>query len=787
MIVSAERVLDSSNQVTRKWRVMTDGGIVVRIDPESVSSMTAAAKETGESKQTIRAAISRAAGVDEPPKPFTVFAGQREFSDVDPLLALDEACRASSPDTFLRWEGTLAVCAADIDVKHGTTFAEHGLTDLAAATACERAWVTQSGGLRLVFTAHDDITAAERAAAAVLLSDVARDPRVHRVEFLPRTRPPAGYAHVGAGTLGHTIAWAEGKAAATVEQHQIDGYLARRGLQIGQRVPHTYCPVNPGETSSARDPVMVNEAGLYCFRCDGTEGEGFRSYAYLIEGVKHEPHPLCESARRRVHWAHMAAVMRVEWPESFPWHFAEWAYKGLCKALGCDDQALDLVFDSDFHWLRGEGGAWLHSQSLQPEGIERALPTLSWTRGKPALVASAANTGILKGYRPVRPVSVVLRPDALNGVVPLQKPRKIPIQLDREDALPWDEAFTVLARDFVGISEVYLKSLLVACVCAEAGARPVGLLVTGTSGSAKSTTTHVAAGLLGATVGTARISAPAEDWRRMIGQALASGMRPILVNEIDKVAGLRAHSPKLLDLAHPHQYRPLYGADVLTPFRAPLVLTGITIPQMFLDSPELGRRYRLLDLRSRVRQEWDALDPLHWREGRSEREISLDIESDRPRVADSLVMWAVDFARGHSHKWESAARALGLPEAHRADDEAHEIREEALRALFDHVCGRGAPRRYSDSSQFPADRGWVELTEVPAVREILMPDVVGPNVDPRYICGRDLAATDWAGLLDVPELRFESRIRGGCWVGRFVQGGRKSPVRNEMIVLGHPS
>ncbi len=761
-MISAAPIKDSGNEDTGKWRV-TSGDVTIRVDPESVNSMRAAVKELGITRNQIRAAIKRAEEPGDSREPFVVHADGETYSDEIPLRALDAACCSGAK--FLRWAGVDTLCAVDVDVREA--FSDDELHRVVRACAPERAWLSRGGGLRLVFLARD-FSAYERAVGAVLLSEIALDSRVVRVEFLPRTRPPGGRVTKDAGTLSHAIGFAEGRCAEVVEDSAVDQWLGDRGISVGERVDHTFCPVSPGPTDSARDPVVVLDGGLYCFRCSGQTGDGFRSFAWILEGRTHTPHPVCESARERVHWAHMAEVMRADWPDTLPWAVAEPGYRGLCRALGAEDTEIASIFDPYWTWLRGEGGTWLNGLTMEPEGIDKALPALSWTRGLSTRVASSQNAGPLAGYRPVRPVSVVLRPEALNGVVPLQKPRAVPIQLDRGDAMPWGESFGELAGDFTGINETYVKALLSACACAEIGARPVALVITGPSGSAKSTTAAVVSGLLGAAMATVRIDTEPEAWRRQIGQALASGARPLLLNEIDKVHGLRKHSTKLLDLAHPHQYRPLHGVDVLTPFRAPLVITGINLPPMFRESPEMGRRYRHLRLAARVGSEWDALDPGSWRDS-------------HPRAADSLIMWALEFCRAHAHCWEDIAGTLGLPEAHKGDPEENEIRRTAMRALYDH-CRDVEGRTMSDATRFPSEHGWVVMDGIPAIVEVLMPMQVG-NVDPRFILNQDLSATDWYAVLGVPGVGFEARIHYSHWVGRFVQAGgnRNARLMNESL------
>lgn len=621
-----------------------------------------------------------------------------------------------------------------------------------------------------------------RAAAAVVLLDIAAHHAVTGVELLANTRAPTGevWTDTGAG-LAWAVACAEGGELSEAEEEEVEGWLAANGLTRGQRASHDLCPIDPCHVSGD-DPVIALDSGVWCHRCHGVNGVGFVGYAQLLGVRDPEPLPVLEAARNAAHWGHVSIVLRSSWSSKVPWWVARVAYEALVE-----EDSREAVFQSDWVWFRSESGAWINPRSGNGEGVRKALASLSWSKGVAARMVLAENPGPLPGVTPVRPCGVCLRPDAVpEGVVSWQ--RRPDVDPWREDVLGWDVAFGRLCDDFPGCSEVYLQSCLVLMVCAEAGDGQYQLLVTGTSGTAKSTIPRIAAGIVGSDPATLRIDVGVEEWRRQVGQALESGQRPMILNEVDKVRGVRSHIGKLLDLSDPHQWRPLYGSDIQSPWRAPLICTAVTAPEIFGES-EMGRRFRHIDLLSRV-PSWYGRKLEGWRRMVDPGERSLGTKPGRGwRVlcADSLLAWALGFAADHGYRWDDCADALGVPHSDRADDGEADVSDEAYKGLWDYCCGQG--RVVSTSQRWRACHGWVDLTSdrARAVLDPLRPDVAD-GVSESYVLGRILASVDWTGILGVA-CKFEARSRGHEFVGRFRAPGsgdegsmRQNWVSNEHIV-----
>lgn len=744
-------MIDCSPDRSQKGKVVVSlGGRSVRVDPLSPISIRRAADELGVPEADVRAALFP----PEEPIEFTVWNGDAAYSAAEPLDALDAALAAAQPDDFLRWSKRNTLCAVDIDVHAARSAA--WLAELADTSGARRAWLTKSGGGRLIFAGKG---AEGMAAAAVVLLDWGAPDWVERVELLANTRAPRGDV---LRLLGADIDWlrarAVGDALSDFDRDEVDAYLQREGLSRG-RNSHDLCPIAPGEGAGKGDPVFVGDNGVYCHRCAGVNGDGWRPWARLL-GVAQEPHPLILAARERVHWAHQRIVMRSTWSSKVPWWVARCAYEAL---LGEDAEG---VFNRDWHWFRSEGGAWINPRTGSGETAGEAINTLSWTQGDATRRAQARNASPLAGVVPVRPVSVCLRPDVVpEGVVIWQ--RRDDVDPFRDGLLSWEAAFSRLCEDFPGCDPLYLKLCLVAAVCAEGGKGKYALLVTGTSGSAKSTVPRLAAGILGADSADLRIDVSAEEWGRQVGQALESGARPLMVNELDKVPNFRKHLDKLLRLQDPHQWRPLYGSDIKSAWRSPLIVTGVIKPEAF-EEAEAGRRFRHLHLLEKV-PSWYGRELEGWRMELDAGERSLGLkpgEGWRVLVADSLLRWAVDFAAEHGNDWDTCADALGVRGSDGSDVEDREVVLEAYRAIFNHCCS-SYDATPSTSARYPAEHHWVDLTSEAAskILEPIMPDHDDVRTQ-RFILRKQLESFNWSGFLGV-KMICEVRLHRRAFVGRF--------------------
>ena len=422
------------------------------------------------------------------------------------------------------------------------------------------------------------------------------------------------------------------------------------------------------------------------------------------------------------------------------------AYKAILKSLGAEEDAVKEILRPEWHWKRTECGGWL-SPGGTIQGIKTAIRSLPWCKGHPARMAQAENADPLAGFVPVRPVDILLRPDAVpKDVRPLI--RRPDIKWAESTVDPKD-AWAALGEQFPGINETYVKALIGGAACAEPGGNMQGLLVTGVTGSAKTATAHIVAGFMGGTHASIRLQSESEAFRRQIGEALSHGDRILLIDEVDKLYQFKGnHVPKILSLQEVHRYRPLFGVDVAARWRSTLVCTAVSIPEAFR-APEMGRRFRHLRLNAPVGP-WSLSDPRKY-----------------PQVVDSVIRDCVDLAGSVGFSWASLCDVLGL----RNTDELDEGEDTLYSDFYEYVTAADAP--LSPHTKYNGASGWVDLMTERGhkVTEPLMVDV-GPRRDPKFATGRDLEAYNWSKIVG-KHVECQVRKHGfGIWVARFLDGVR---------------
>lgn len=604
---------------------------------------------------------------------------------------LDDALLRAQGDLFA-WDGTDGLAALDFDVRGGEGFndAEVGLlVDEQPAPLPYVGWRTKSGGVRLIFRALGSLTARARACLYLLLTDLARDPRVIRVELLHRSRRPPGgsrviYAqtHSGVSDLRGRILALGGESACTMEE--IQRWLEERGLGYG-RHHHRHCPIAPSE-GEHRDPVHVGEEGVYCHLCSGNLGRGWRSWAALIGKVDTiDQDPLATLATGWVHWAHAKWILRASY-SAVPDGLLKSGYDALLQVCHPDEPDLRArVFDPSLAFVRGET-CWLRDSDWKPHdsigpGSLRMLP---WVNGSPARVDFAMGTGDLKGYVPIVPIShLIVRPEWHHPVVYV--PRQVRSCSDGPP-LTWEEIRAEVREVMFGAPEEWLTvvlALVVGSIRAQrAGAMPPISILYGPSGSGKGAAVAAAEGILGAGRCGINLSArDAQDVASSIGVGLEAGAPILFGDELGKMRDFWSKSAPLLSLCDTHSWRKLYSGQVTSPVRSHVVLACSTLPRGITTMPEFDRRVAVFALPSteaELYRAWETRVDAAW----GVASLSRLRESPRgSRLAEGMILCA----RAHVPDeallpWGVQARQFGSSSL--ADDDESRLQTDLVRQLY---------------------------------------------------------------------------------------------------------
>lgn len=658
-------------------------------------------------------------------------------------------------------------------------------------------WVTHGVGVRLIVLGSD----AEDAEARAALAALSLGPE-WSVEDKADTRHPRGRHPNRPGATcsepvfepADTTPVSFSKTAADPEAAK--EWLATRGMVVGGRYNHELCLIDPAHKSEGK-PVSVLKHGIYCFSCSG-RAVSFRGIAkpgYVpfgrIVGRGAELSLVATMASKFVHWAHAKVVLKWHYPRAGD-SVLRAAYRAALKSFvrGEGDTRDMRALLADLRVVRGHG-VWLHVEALEQIKLTpRTLECMPWSCdaakvetesdeetddekpkfavvGVPPRIDLALSPFRLDGYVPIRTVrGAVLRPDlvAEDEAVALVHPSKgEPVELLRgRGLLPFDEAMGLLDKSFPGVQADYLMALLAGVVCAEGGGRPVLLQAVGPTGSGKGETVRLAAAALGDQVVKLVLDAESlEKWRRELGSALIGGRRILMVDEIGKVRRLGTYMRALLEISSEVSWRPLFmSADVLTPFRALIVLAHLSVPEVLASAPEYVRRVRLVRLMRRV-PDWSATcggDTAAWRSASPEH----------ARILNSLLTHAVALAARNDYSWDRVADEIGL--VHPDDGEAF-LDEEALVRLYRYVCGRERARPVVTTGKFAPASGkpgtWIDLTDRGAsdLLERLMPN----DEEAHFHLRNRLESLAWNDLLKIPSpaIVCELRTHGKQVVCRF--------------------
>jgi hypothetical protein len=509
--------------------------------------------------------------------------------------------------------------------------------------------------------------------------------------------------------------------------------------------------------------------------------------------------------RNLTHWTHAAIIL--EQLLGLRGRLARLAYSAALKAFhGADDPRIGVVFVAGADMVR-QLGRWTSADGAvtYPRTIDTTvsrLPAVQYrveTEDGPAVRVDAEKVERFTktqtdlspyGYPPVQVipgVRVYSHHNAIDGrctlAVPAaeyrQRPDLAPRYVPAPQRMPLDEAWAVLENVFPGLRRDYLQLCLAAAGCAEVSrGQPYYILTTGPSGSAKSTTPRLAAGILGVQPRAIAWTPSPERWHQALAEA-ADVTSLVTCNEYLKLAMRQGMTAKqaldpFLELEVGVAAHRLYVGPVPLTKLPGLIVTDIRAPADISDDRQIGRRFVYVHLTSRV--EWNGPcqaagfgDAARLRHG----------GPHLVQAANAVLSHVIDAQFSWPQSLAVIAQQLGFPMLENADLGSG---TQDLIELFVAVC-RAQPPLLGDATRFSGP-GWKVVTRG---SETDLARAWEKVCDSGWVSSRRCESEDWAHALQADvagEVVCDIRAHGQSKVGiRFRVGPTNLPTLvNEQIV-----
>lgn len=469
-----------------------------------------------------------AAELNEPAGTPMAFTLRRLASSEAQTLATFDAALAApvaAGEWVIEWEGTSIVCAVDLDFHGEDPPAADALRlSVAAIRPVPRYWWrTLHGGLRLVYFAGGGLLASDCAATAGYQL-VRRFPSA-LLELLSRTRRPPSEVHTAEQSYDcDSLRSLYGEAQ--IDDHAAAQWLADRGLEPGQRYPHTQCPVNSYAAAEHNPgaPVVVTDQYVRCYicerdgRCHGSKDAGYFPLAALVGGSQHSR--LKTAVDNFVHWGHARYVMAQEAPQLSD-KLGRAIYGALLRMTHKADPRIDPCFAAgepngivrfNGYWATSHGEPYRLSQSSR---LLSGLPSTWNDRAEPVaarveLLAQSVDLAP-NGYPALTPIwgcqltsaqqlpgnrvyTVLQTAELRNPAMQSAWPQYVPVLQRMPENIAWD----LLDGVFPGVDRNAVRLLIAAKGCSElkAGLPPM-IFITGPTGAGKTGVVLIAAAICG--------------------------------------------------------------------------------------------------------------------------------------------------------------------------------------------------------------------------------------------------------------------------------------------------
>lgn len=720
----------------------------------------------------------------------------------DPIQALDSvlATRWDLQDPLMSWEDGGRLSAVDLDAPPART--ESDLRALLAhfqPSPC-MAWVTKSGGFRLMYAEFGKFSADELAAMAYLhLSttlqysglEVKRDSRLPPGEVLRREQTADPRALRG---------W--------LRQYQHDDKAAKEwlddhGLELNGRYEHNVCPVAPSTTAHGR-PIVVGEYGVKCFVCEahgicrGCSKPGFFPYATLVGGSTATL--LYSCLDNSTHWEHAQFVLAEKY--ALRGRYAELAYRAALKLHhpNLKNGLLDRVMYGGKNFVRMDG-RWttLNGETYTKDAkqIIAQLPASYNGSGKPdpARVAVLEQTFDLAqyGYPHLTPVFgmrvsghfLQLQDNRIRCIVHVPALAREgsehlrPKYVDIESRMPEAQAKGIIEQACPGVSWELIKLLIAAKGIAEASiGMPPMVYISGPTGAAKSSTIGLAAAMCGDAVTDVVWVNNVERVRQSIQESKERGTF-VAFNEILKESSRAKNGPVqtadfILNLTADSVSHKMYVGPVQLGTLPVFVWTDTHVPLELKQDAQLARRLIHVHLSHQV----------DWREtlrssGLNQMRRIRTLSQQYADACNSIVSGVIDEFFRDPMTFEDIAAKLGYTPMAQSSEAAEG--EEVLRLFFAGVCA--APELTAADAARWTGRGWKLIQRS---HETPLSSLWEQVCDDGWLSSRRCEEVDWCKLLKLSEpCKFELRLHGNAKLAlRFksVEGTRSTYRVNSELV-----
>lgn len=632
------------------------------------------------------------------------------------------------PDTLLEWnkEALSHLACLDLDF-HNLDMAERPTEDdldrlgRSLQPAPFVWWRTQGHGLHAMYAPipGEEFTAPElmAVAAAELLSMPFVALRRGTVELKNSTRHPGalqggracGPLHAAIQDMEFVFLSRLSRAEAT--EAEVTEVLDVQGLKLKDRLDHSYCLLDPGHASQSL-PISVMEDGLFCHSCSGRTGNGFMSWGFVRRKLGLAPEeqralaPLQEASLNYSHVSHADYLyerLLPELPEMLRRHLYSLQLKvGPPKKKGeppdrirQKDARVSLAF-SDFGFVRGTD-CWLHRDTLLPAGRPlnakdvAVLPSClnpdpfdGTMHLSQVQVTLHTNDGRVRGWTPIipyrfEPIHFVHNEEkdtaAYVRCYPKRRTTKARVTyLLPQERLPLDETERRIEAYFPGVSMRYIKALIIATGCAEAGKGDIPILwATGPTEAAKTTTIRIVLEMYGESF-QSMSEVPEDRLDQIFGQSLEKTRLMVFDDFAKEPENYRRFHTFIIRLNRSgHTYHKLHYGEKTVPVDSAVVLTDWRIPAFFSHDPQFGRRVHLIRLDNRLAESWSKLGRFVEGWWQSTPELQHAAQSLHSHLIDEF------FPEGHQEPFDVKMARLGVYKLEAEVDQGEE--KEALRDI----------------------------------------------------------------------------------------------------------